>query len=386
MVRLNRAALAPCAAFCFAAVLFYWNRQTFRVLEVEIGTSVNRVTEIAILPKTDFALLLSQGGRVILIQKKEDAFLKVAEMKISNIDSTQNCGAFGIAPDAEFGSNNFFYVLHCDMQRLPTITRFTLDSDDFARTAKTASVIFRIEDKRLSAADALFMISNLVQDKAGGLIFGIGDFDIIDAAQDIKTPLGKILRLAPESKVPQGHSIPTDTAQIFAKNIDARILALGVHTPWRIATDNDDVIWFTDSEKNAGSEWNRLTENIPNYGWGAEKCDSCESPILTTSDLSNNLPLRNRWIRLWKNPSSRIGWIGPSIASGDLSIADWCSGDIFSLREDFSLQYLGTLPVVTAIAPIGNNTLLGTYSDRLPASCGDSSGLKRSSILYQIFN
>ena len=89
--------------------------------------------------------------------------------------------------------------------------------------------------------------------------------------QDLATPLGKILRVDPETGEPAA-------GNPFLDNEDAepRIFAYGLRNPWRCSFDQggDNALFCADVQQNSYEEVN-IIKSGGNYGWRRMEADQC---------------------------------------------------------------------------------------------------------------
>ncbi|MFP7761270.1 PQQ-dependent sugar dehydrogenase [Marisediminicola sp. LYQ134] len=89
----------------------------------------------------------------------------------------------------------------------------------------------------------------------GHLYATVGDANVTDAAQDVSSLSGKILRMTPDGATPDDN--PFD---------DSLVYSLGHRNPQGIAWDDDGRLWASEFGQNTWDEVN-LIEPGENYGW-----------------------------------------------------------------------------------------------------------------------
>jgi glucose/arabinose dehydrogenase len=102
--------------------------------------------------------------------------------------------------------------------------------------------------------------------------WGIGHNPAIGNGQDLKSPLGKILRV----NVDSDNLVPADNPFVGNQNADPRIWAYGLRNPWRCSFDmggNRDLI-CADVQQNSFEEVNIITKG-GNFGWRRMEADKC---------------------------------------------------------------------------------------------------------------
>ncbi len=122
-------------------------------------------------------------------------------------------------------------------------------------------VIFRAAPALYTANGAHFG-SRFTFDRQGHLFYSIGDRGVMQHAQDLSTPLGKIHRVNDDG------SIPADNPFVNTPNAVKSIWSYGHRNPqgfaWDPATGR---LWASEHGPNAGDEIN-IIERGKNYGWG----------------------------------------------------------------------------------------------------------------------
>ena len=120
-----------------------------------------------------------------------------------------------------------------------------------------------------------------------------GERQKFDPAQDMKTNLGKIIRLKPDG------SIPADNPFASQGGITAQIWSLGHRNMLGLAFDGDGQLWASEMGPKGGDEIN-LIQRGGNYGWPEVSNGSHYSgePIPDHSTTSRFIPPK-----AWWNPS-----------------------------------------------------------------------------------
>jgi glucose/arabinose dehydrogenase len=171
----------------------------------------------------------------------------------------------------------------------------------------------------------------MVMDSTGTLWIGLGDGgsagDPKGNGQNLKTLLGKIVRIVPTPTASEPYSIPT--GNLSSTRGRPEIWGYGLRNPWRIEVDEPSkTVWIGDVGQNAREEVNAVavTSTAPNFGWKLRE-----------------------GTRAYEGGKKRSGFVEPVLdyahSSGGCSVTG-------------GVVYHGT-----AIAGLGNAYLFGDYCD-----------------------
>lgn len=98
---------------------------------------------------------------------------------------------------------------------------------------------------------------------------GGGAGDPLRAAQDLSTPLGSLLRIAPDAQEPYG--VPDDNPFVDDGQAAGEIYAYGLRNPWRFTFDDPtSTLWIADVGQSSREEINRVDLDEAagaNFGW-----------------------------------------------------------------------------------------------------------------------
>ena len=204
-------------------------------------------------------------------------------------------GLDGIALDPGFPQRPYVYLFATRLVRgRPT--------DQILRVTAGASGSRHVDVIYASLA------SPLHQHSGGRLLFGpdgmlyvtIGDASDADAAQDLASTRGKILRLTPDGEAAPGNPF------------GSRVWAFGIRNSFGLAFDPvTGNLWETENGPECNDELNRIVRG-GNYGWGqAAECGSATPPSDTNHDGPNPIPPQR--------------WFTPTIAPTGVAFCDDCA-------------------------------------------------------------
>lgn len=221
--------------------------------------------------------MVEQTGRVLLFENgkvvEEPVYLDLSD----KVYVAFECGLLGIAFHPQFQTNGLFYASYTTDERpqgekQPLVKSYLSEFkvDPKARTIdrKTERVLFTL--------DQPFPNHNGGQVQFGpdGLLyFGFGDggkgHDTLNAGQDPRTWLGKILRIdpTPDPVAKTAYTVPKDNPFVGKEGWKPEIWALGQRNPWRFSFDRKTGdLWAADVGQDIWEEVNLIVKG-GNYGW-----------------------------------------------------------------------------------------------------------------------
>ena len=197
----------------------------------------------------------------------------------------------------------------------------------------------------------------------GGLAFGPDDYlyaglgdggpsgDPEQLAQDPASLLGKILRL--DVNTPSGYLVPPDNPFVGVPEAKPEIWALGLRNPWRISIDSLTGDIFVGDVGSGG--WEEInvqpggSAGGQNYGWPLMEASSCWPPdkpcdptglTVPAAEYSHDLGCSVTGGHVYR------GTVSPN-ALGSYLYGDWCSGNIWTMRQDDPGSWSSTLARTT---------------------------------------
>jgi glucose/arabinose dehydrogenase len=111
----------------------------------------------------------------------------------------------------------------------------------------------------------------------GTLLVGVGDHETPEAAQDLSSPLGKLLRINRDGTPPR------DNPFVGQDGADPRIYAYGLRNAFGVAVDPAGPMFVLDNGEFGYDTIHRLEPGL-NYGWPSDSLDETDvvaEPLLT---------------------------------------------------------------------------------------------------------
>ncbi len=252
------------------------------------------VTAPALGPRSDDVFVVEQGGRIerVAPDGSTSTFLDVS----GDITSGGEQGLLSLAfPD---GDPHRFYIDYTDADGNTRVVEYGTSDDGTRAEPSSARTVLEVDQPYANHNGG-----QLQFDPNGLLYIGLGDGgnegDPDRTAQDLSSPLGKILRIDPEASGGKPYSIPPDNP--FA-GPDApagalpEIFAYGLRNPWRFSFDSGTAgdLWIGDVGQNEFEEVDGVTRKEAvgaNFGWSAyegekrfntdQKAPGAIPPVLT---------------------------------------------------------------------------------------------------------
>jgi glucose/arabinose dehydrogenase len=215
--------------------------------------------------------VVEQAGRIRRFAKgspDSSVFLDISQEVRTE---TQEEGLLCMAFHPRYAQNHYVYVIYSlagANPRRTVLARFTATGEGLSQAdPATEKVIFSVEKPYANHNG-----STLLFGRDGCLYFGLGDGggggDPHGNAQNLMSPLGKLLRIDVDRPLPgQAYGIPADNP--FASDSKARpeIYAYGLRNPWRMSFDSlKGDLWVGDVGQDRWEEIDVIHKG-GNYGW-----------------------------------------------------------------------------------------------------------------------
>jgi glucose/arabinose dehydrogenase len=314
---------------------------------------------IFVVERVGYLRIIEPDGTVL-----EEPFLDLTNtVKIDFLEQ----GLLGVAFHPDYANNGRFYVYYADYrtQGHHFLVEYTVSADDPNRAdPDSARVLFDFEDPYVNHNGGTIHFG-----PDGYLYIGIGDGglagDPMDNAQDLSSPLGKLLRIdvdatlegaaygIPPSNPFAGQQIPlaeaNQRAQTGAYHPDARpeIWAYGLRNPWQFSFDPaTGDLYIADVGQVAWEEINFQPADSPggvNYGWDLLEGAHCYPPQATECGLVGTLPVAE-----YNHATGDCSITGMGVYRGEASPAldgiyfnsDFCSGRVWGLTRDDTGEWI----------------------------------------------
>ncbi|WP_113953526.1 PQQ-dependent sugar dehydrogenase [Arenicella xantha] len=244
-------------------------------------------------------LITEKPGRLLVVTQNGDVSRPVKN--VPKVDYRGQGGLGDVVLHPDFKNNNLVYISYAEAgdnnTRGAAVLRATLElGDDGAAALTDSKVIWRQSAKVTGSGHYGHRIAF---DANGFLFISSGERQKFDPSQDMKSNLGKILRLNDDG------SIPSDNPFFDQGGITAQIWSLGHRNPLGLAFDAEGRLWNTEMGPLHGDELN-LVKPAKNYGY----------PIVSNGDHYNGDEIPNHDTRP-EFEAPKAYWV-PSIAPSEL--------------------------------------------------------------------
>lgn len=304
--------------------------------------------------------LVERGGNIILRRSGASAnqtFLDISDRVLSGGEQ----GLLGLAFHPNYKTNGYLYVNYTSVQR-----------DNLGLSAGTTVIARYTANPSSKTADPgseqiLLTINQPFANHNGGWLgFGPDGFlyiatgdggsggDPQNHGQRLDSLLGKLLRIdVDKASAGKNYAIPSDNPFVGRSGALAEIWAYGLRNPWRGSFDrqNGD-LWVADVGQGAIEEVNRAagSEKGLNYGWKIMEGDQCYG---ASSCNRNGLTLP---VYTYNHSGGRCSVTGGYVYRGSqypalrgvYLFADYCTGEVFSLRSGVGKAELTQAPGVAS--------------------------------------
>jgi glucose/arabinose dehydrogenase len=243
---------------------------------------------------TNRIFVLSQPGVIYVFDnnsntKEKKTFLDIREKVLYGGEM----GLLGLAFHPNYKENGFFYLDYTTRDPMRTIvSRFQVSSEDpSVAEPSSEEILLEVEQpyENHNGGQISFGLD-------GYLYISLGDGgsggDPLNAGQDLKNLLGKLLRIDVNNTVGEtNYTIPGDNP--FKGNTSGfkeEIYAYGLRNVWRFSFDKQNRLWAADVGQNKWEEIN-LIEKGKNYGWRIMEGKHCYNPVTDCDTTGLVLPI-----------------------------------------------------------------------------------------------
>jgi glucose/arabinose dehydrogenase len=253
------------------------------------------------------------------------------------------------------------YITYADLSGASALARYSVSATDPNRADPgSGSVLLNIPQ-----TTAVHYAGHLHFGPDGYLYVSRGDggvnTDPDSNAQNLGTLLGKILRLDVGGGLPYG--IPPDNPFLGTPGAQPEIWARGLRNPWRFSFDRvTGDVFIGDVGQSRFEEVNfqpAISPGGENYGWRLMEGGHCFIPSVGCNPGGLTLPILEYDHSLGCSVTGGFRYRGRAIPElyGHYLFSDWCSGRLWTAREDGDGQWTTTELVDTpySIASFGED-------------------------------
>ncbi|WP_128544417.1 PQQ-dependent sugar dehydrogenase [Larkinella soli] len=228
---------------------------------------------------TNRVFLVEQEGRIRVFDnnasvKNADVYLDIR----NKVAAGGEMGLLGLAFHPNFKQNGYFYVNYTkNNPRETVIARFKATPGQNRVDASTETVLLKFGQPYANHNGGKVAFG-----PDGFLYIATGDGgsggDPQNHGQNLKSYLGKVLRIDVD-KTDKGHyGIPADNPFVGNANALPELYAYGLRNPWRMSFDTQTgQLWAGDVGQNKLEEVDIITKG-GNYGWRLKEAKDCFNP------------------------------------------------------------------------------------------------------------
>jgi len=235
--------------------------------------------------------IVEKEGRIKVLENGKVRPELVLDLS-SAVTTNSERGLLGLAFHPDFNTTNYFFVNYTDNRGRTVISRFTLNNATTIADAQSEKMLLRIPQPYSNHNGGQITFG-----PDGYLYIATGDGgsggDPLNAGQDLKTHLGKILRIDVNTES-EAYKIPADNPFVNDSNVLPEIWSYGLRNPWRMSFDSQTGdLFIADVGQNAFEEVNFQTatsQGGENYGWRLMEANACYLPP-ANCNLNDNLVL-----------------------------------------------------------------------------------------------
>ena len=226
--------------------------------------------------------VVEQEGTIRVFQNNASVSTSSVFLDIkSKVRSGGERGLLGLAFHPDFKTNGYFFVNYTSGTPLKTvIARYKAPSATAASADASSEAVLFTFDQPFDNHNG----GSMQFGKDGLLYIATGDGgsggDPQNNAQNLKSLLGKILRVDVDGTAKGNYSIPTDNPYAAGNTAGSlpEIYAYGFRNPWRISFDmENDRLFAGDVGQNEREEIDIITKG-GNYGWRLKEGVDCYEP------------------------------------------------------------------------------------------------------------
>jgi glucose/arabinose dehydrogenase len=247
----------------------------------EDGVSLEKVGDfdqpvfLAQPPRGEDLYVVEKPGRIRLVRDGEVRDEPVLDISGEVSDEGEQ-GLLSIAFSPDFAASRVLYAYYTDADQNQRVVSFEVSDDGAAIDPDSEREILVMDDFASNHNGGLLSFG-----PDGLLYIGTGDGGIADdpqrTAQDLGSPLGKLLRIDPTPGSGRPYAIPPDNPFAGRRGARPEVYSYGLRNPWRFSFDRDSGdLYIGDVGQSSLEEIDYVPAGEgtgANFGWSAFEGD-----------------------------------------------------------------------------------------------------------------
>jgi len=293
---------------------------------------------------TNRIFVAGQKGAIYSFVSKQDVeepqlFMDI-EDRVSYKDNENEEGLLGLAFHPKFKENGEFFVYYTTKKEphLSVISRFKTNADHTQGDAASEQILMTIKQPFWNHNGGTLEFG-----KDGYLYIALGDGgkrdDPLQAAQDLTSLLGKVLRIDIDNRSPGlPYAIPGDNPFVKEPGARPEIYARGFRNPWRISFDRKTgELWCADVGQDMWEEISFVKKG-GNNGWSVREATHKFGPngVAANDQMIEPVweyPHEEKWGKSITGGQVYRGKLVPEL-TGYYLYGDYVTGKLWALKVD----------------------------------------------------
>ena len=354
-------------------------------LEIKLEKVLDGVTR-----PVDIQSAKDGSGRLFIVSQTGEIWIydgkKLKSAPFLDISTWVKCcyeqGLLGLAFHPDFPSNGFFFVNYIDLHGNTVIARYKAASGLDVADASSATMILTFDQPfgNHNGGQLAFGPDGFLYISTGD---GGGGGDASNNAQNLGSPLGKILRIDVDKG--SSYTIPPTNPFVNRENVEEEIWVYGLRNPWRFSFDRKtNAMFIGDVGQGNMEEIDLLPGNSrggENFGWRLMEGSECFNPSSSCNDGALKLPILE-----YHNAGANCSVVGGyryrgkefPFMDGIYFFGDFCSGRIWGAgNEQGSWEMRQLLDTSLSISTFGEDEKGEIYIAHLNSSQNDNGSIYR---------
>jgi glucose/arabinose dehydrogenase len=238
---------------------------------VQVGTFTQPLYVTAPPQDTRRIFVVSQNGLITDVRGGHKLATPFQDIRSQVTDSGEQ-GLLGLAFSPDYAQSGLFYIYYTGKDQKQHLVEYRRRTDDTADPASARSlIVFDDPEPNHNGGQLTFGPDRLLYVGTGDGGGANDQHGTRGNAQDLGSPLGKILRIDPRASAGRAYTVPASNPFVRTSGARPEIYAYGLRNPWRFSFDRstgDLVIGDVGQDRVEEIDFARRgTARGGNYGW-----------------------------------------------------------------------------------------------------------------------